>query len=353
MSNDVEETEEDEEEEKEVNKIIGKDELDERNGEVVEDEEDEEEEEDGEDGEDEEDGGEDDEDEEEEAPAEKDTVKYNFQNDILNFGDEEKEEDEEKDEEEEETEEDEEKEEDPKGEPEPEPEPKKEMDERSASTLPEICRPKIDRGPCKMAILRYGYSHSTKSCQRFLFGGCKVNSNIFESESACRKNCMMASDSTNVEEEEKEEDDEEEPNSGTVEVNVPGYTKPNPKPESTDETSKENTVEEKPDIYANDRCLADIDLGKCEIFEENKEYLRYYFSKTARKCRSFRWYGCSKNANHYTSMNQCRRKCRKHRGRSNHSSHHNNNKFSPNSEFRTSDGFNKFDMQSYLTNRMF
>nr|XP_011425447.2 papilin isoform X1 [Crassostrea gigas] len=52
-----------------------------------------------------------------------------------------------------------------------------------------VCyQPKVP-GPCRGAIPRWWYNKRTGRCQRFIYGGCKGNSNNFTSKLACLRRC--------------------------------------------------------------------------------------------------------------------------------------------------------------------
>uniref|UniRef100_A0A8D0C2U0 Uncharacterized protein n=1 Tax=Salvator merianae TaxID=96440 RepID=A0A8D0C2U0_SALMN len=51
------------------------------------------------------------------------------------------------------------------------------------------CQLPMDRGPCRASIPRFFYSPSQKRCILFLYGGCRGNSNNFETREECRKAC--------------------------------------------------------------------------------------------------------------------------------------------------------------------
>ncbi|XP_058504301.1 collagen, type XXVIII, alpha 1b [Solea solea] len=56
----------------------------------------------------------------------------------------------------------------------------------------ERCSQILDPGPCRDYVVRWYYDATANSCAQFWFGGCRGNSNQFESESVCRENCVKA-----------------------------------------------------------------------------------------------------------------------------------------------------------------
>lgn len=52
-----------------------------------------------------------------------------------------------------------------------------------------VCyQPKVP-GPCRGSIPRWWYNKRTGRCQKFIYGGCKGNSNNFTSKLACLRRC--------------------------------------------------------------------------------------------------------------------------------------------------------------------
>nr|XP_056700922.1 carboxypeptidase inhibitor SmCI-like [Euleptes europaea] len=51
------------------------------------------------------------------------------------------------------------------------------------------CQLPPETGPCKMRLWRYYYSSAQKRCLEFIYGGCKGNGNNFETKEACEKAC--------------------------------------------------------------------------------------------------------------------------------------------------------------------
>nr|Q6T6T5.1 RecName: Full=Kunitz-type serine protease inhibitor bitisilin-1; AltName: Full=BG-11; AltName: Full=Kunitz protease inhibitor 1; Flags: Precursor [Bitis gabonica]AAR24526.1 Kunitz protease inhibitor 1 [Bitis gabonica] len=62
----------------------------------------------------------------------------------------------------------------------------------SGKNRPEFCNLPADTGPCKAYEPRFYYDSVSKECQKFTYGGCKGNSNNFESMDECRKTCVAS-----------------------------------------------------------------------------------------------------------------------------------------------------------------
>jgi len=52
-----------------------------------------------------------------------------------------------------------------------------------------ICDSPYQTGRCRGAYISYGYNSQTNKCDVFLFGGCKVNDNVFDSGEDCVDYC--------------------------------------------------------------------------------------------------------------------------------------------------------------------
>lgn len=55
----------------------------------------------------------------------------------------------------------------------------------------DACEQDKDEGPCKGNYLRWYYDKNSKSCQQFIYGGCKSNNNNFPTEEACKQQCTQ------------------------------------------------------------------------------------------------------------------------------------------------------------------
>jgi hypothetical protein len=63
--------------------------------------------------------------------------------------------------------------------------------QESSDSYNSNCNLSSDSGPCMAYMVRYAYSGSTGDCEEFVFGGCRGNSNNFETMDACRQTCMV------------------------------------------------------------------------------------------------------------------------------------------------------------------
>ncbi|XP_069544117.1 collagen, type XXVIII, alpha 1b [Brachyistius frenatus] len=53
----------------------------------------------------------------------------------------------------------------------------------------ERCSQILDPGPCRDYVVKWYYDATANSCAQFWFGGCRGNSNQFETEKSCRETC--------------------------------------------------------------------------------------------------------------------------------------------------------------------
>ncbi|KHJ87026.1 Kunitz/Bovine pancreatic trypsin inhibitor domain protein [Oesophagostomum dentatum] len=104
-------------------------------------------------------------------------------------------------------------------------------------------------------IHRYAYDSKTRTCVQFVYGGCKGNTNNFETWDDCASTCGLSS---------------------------------TPQPEGR--------------FYH--VCQLDIDPGPCIA-----SLTRYAYNKTSKQCVEFTYGGCKGNDNHFLTMQECISRC--------------------------------------------
>ncbi|XP_077551055.1 papilin-like isoform X2 [Haemaphysalis longicornis] len=134
----------------------------------------------------------------------------------------------------------------------------------STSQLNPVCYlPKVV-GRCLAYMPRYYYNTTTRTCQKFIYGGCEGNANNFLSRYECNQTC-----------------------SGDVEVTAIA------EPELATSTSQLNPV-----------CYLPKVVGRCLAY-----FPRYYYNTTTRTCEKFIYGGCEGNANNFLTPYECNRTC--------------------------------------------
>lgn len=53
----------------------------------------------------------------------------------------------------------------------------------------DVCEQEKEEGPCHGNYLRWYFDKKSKSCEQFIYGGCKSNQNNFPTEEACKQQC--------------------------------------------------------------------------------------------------------------------------------------------------------------------
>ncbi|KAL1235586.1 Papilin [Trichinella pseudospiralis] len=104
-----------------------------------------------------------------------------------------------------------------------------------------------ERGPCSDALKRWYWDKAASRCLPFTYGGCRGNSNNFETEHACIAECQ----------------------------GLP------------------------PNV-----CDHPLDKGSCD-----SKYQRWYFDRNSNSCRIFEYGGCDGNGNNFASEAECRAVC--------------------------------------------
>ncbi|XP_075524945.1 carboxypeptidase inhibitor SmCI-like [Dermacentor variabilis] len=111
-----------------------------------------------------------------------------------------------------------------------------------------------EEGVCRAFLQRWFFNHTTKRCEKFIYGGCNGNNNNFESEKECQLQC-------------------------------PG-----------------NLTLVKPS--AKDICFIRQVVGRCRA-----AFPRWHFDKKTGKCERFIYGGCNGNGNNFMSKIECEDFC--------------------------------------------
>ncbi|XP_042696418.2 kunitz-type protease inhibitor 2 isoform X2 [Chrysemys picta bellii] len=131
---------------------------------------------------------------------------------------------------------------------------------------PERCLlPKVV-GRCRASFPRWWYNATSRTCQRFTYGGCGANLNNFLVEDECRVTCAVATDGEDL----------------------------NEIPQASQRTGHS----------ADESCAAPRLTGPCRA-----AFPRWYYDPAARACRQFIYGGCKGNKNNYLQEELCLRQC--------------------------------------------
>ncbi|XP_007477822.1 eppin [Monodelphis domestica] len=55
-----------------------------------------------------------------------------------------------------------------------------------------MCKLPMEKGSCEMSLYRWWYNSTTKTCQKFTYGGCFGNNNNFQSQKICKTLCKAS-----------------------------------------------------------------------------------------------------------------------------------------------------------------
>ncbi|XP_042318306.1 papilin-like [Sceloporus undulatus] len=109
----------------------------------------------------------------------------------------------------------------------------------------DICKFPVEKGPCKAYMPMFYYSSKTKTCEMFIYGGCRGNENRFPTLEMCLSTCKYR-----------------------------------------------------------DVCKLPMDPGGCDSHK-----ITYYYNYTSKTCEGFTYKGCKGNENRFRTIEQCRSTC--------------------------------------------
>ncbi|XP_052057673.1 papilin-like isoform X2 [Mytilus californianus] len=153
------------------------------------------------------------------------------------------------------------------------------------------CRQKQDRGQCTKYKVQWYYNYNDKLCQRFWYGGCRGNTNRFESEEACKAACTS-----------KVIDKGTNGNTGTDHgTNGGGHSGTD---HGTDHGTNGGTNGGIDNSRNTDICRLPSELGRCR-----KYIVKYFHNATTGQCTRFWYGGCDGNANRFDTKEDCEARC--------------------------------------------
>nr|CAI5860889.1 unnamed protein product [Callosobruchus analis] len=123
----------------------------------------------------------------------------------------------------------------------------------------DVCDMERDPGPCRGYFVKYYYDKTTRQCEQFAFGGCQGNGNRFSSQEECEQICLTHEES-------------------------------------------------KPNVTTSDICRLPVDQGSCE--GSGAYHKRWYFDDQRGECIAFIYSGCGGNFNNFKTFQSCLDFCR-------------------------------------------
>ncbi|KAJ8308387.1 hypothetical protein KUTeg_013261 [Tegillarca granosa] len=194
-----------------------------------------------------------------------------------------------------------------------------ETKEQCERTCPveDFCQLAPEKGSCKSRIRRWYYEPSTGKCREFLYGGCKGNSNNFETRESCERICgdeMEITDETTTVAPREEDVCRMREESGRCRANIPrwfyDYTEGVCKQFTYGgcEGNKNNfeTKEQCENFCSRERvCRTYVNPAiQCLAYIK-----RWKYDPVMRDCSEFVYGGCGGNSNNFGSRDSCVRKC--------------------------------------------
>ncbi|XP_037502293.1 BPTI/Kunitz domain-containing protein, partial [Rhipicephalus sanguineus] len=140
--------------------------------------------------------------------------------------------------------------------------------EYSAVGLNPVCNETKYPGPCAGYFPRYFYNNVTKTCEKFIYGGCRANGNNFVTLEECQNTCWASLDQNAVEE------------VGAFELPYHPFAPP-------------------------EVCTYPADTGPCKAY-----MTRFFYNTETRRCEQFVYGGCGGNGNNFLTYDACQKKCK-------------------------------------------
>ncbi|KAG7470748.1 hypothetical protein MATL_G00117080 [Megalops atlanticus] len=124
------------------------------------------------------------------------------------------------------------------------------------------CQAEPVSGPCRAYMPRFFYNSTARTCQSFIYGGCRGNKNNYANADECHATCTVT-------------------------------VIPNAKKASAQKPTD-----------GQESCTAAYDSGPCRA-----HFRMFFFDPATQTCRQFTYGGCRGNANRYGTEEECMAKC--------------------------------------------
>jgi len=181
----------------------------------------------------------------------------------------------------------------------------------SAAARPEFCSLPSVKGQCRAAMPRFFFNPSSGRCEHFIYGGCGGNQNNFEDKSECEVTCV---DQDVCDEEPKQQGMcmaymprfSYNPETKTCERFIYGGCGGNGNNFDDEYTCRSICVKQEPHLIGNglDACYQPMVVGPCRAAMP-----RFYYNATTHNCTLFYYGGCNQNENNFETQHQCRSRC--------------------------------------------
>ncbi|RDD38046.1 Papilin [Trichoplax sp. H2] len=175
-----------------------------------------------------------------------------------------------------------------------------------------------DKGGCRGAMTQYYYDSASKTCKKFIYGGCEGNSNNFKTLDQCMKKCNkqlpapVPSDNSTCHQPKfpgpcramvtrwyynRETKSCQMFIYGGCQANANNFAE---KKDCENACTRNSTTTTPTDV-----CSLPKRVGKCRGM-----YPKFYYDSKDKKCKNFYYGGCDGNGNNFETIEECRKTCR-------------------------------------------